>query len=111
MDFGIPVGSLPSKINSTIWQAVIYNKVMMQMTVDDFKAQFSSILEKVINGDEVQILYGRAKKPVATLTHIEEKPKKKRIPGLYKDYGPYWEDETFRLTPEWLFDDMDDLMR
>ena len=84
---------------------------MMQMTVDDFKAQFSSILEKVINGDEVQILYGRAKKPVATLTYIEEKPKKKRIPGLYKDYGPYWEDETFRLTPEWLFDDMDDLMR
>ena len=84
---------------------------MIQMTVGDFKAQFSSVLEKVINGDEVQILYGRAKKPVATLTHIEEKPKKKRRPlGSYEGKATYWEVENFRLTPEWLFDDMDDLM-
>ena len=68
---------------------------MMQMTVDDFKAQ-----------------YERTKKSVARITHIEEKQKNERRPlGLYKDYGPYWEDESFRLTPEWLFDDMDDLMR
>ena len=84
---------------------------MKQMTVGEFKAQFSSVLEQVMAGEDVQILYGRAKKPVATLTHVEEKPKRKRrIPGLYRDFGPYWEDEDFRLTPEWLFDDMDDLM-
>ena len=84
---------------------------MIEMTVGDFKAHFSSVLEKVIQGEEVQILYGRAKKPVAQLTQIMEKPKKKkRIPGLYKDYGPYWEDENFEITPEWLFDNMDDLM-
>ncbi|MCQ2592079.1 MAG: prevent-host-death protein [Treponema sp.] len=84
---------------------------MIQMTVGDFKAQFSSVLEKVLQGDEVQILYGRSKKPVAQITKIEEKPKKKkRIPGLYKDYGPYWEDETFEFTPENLFDNMDDLL-
>ncbi len=83
---------------------------MKQMTVGEFKAQFSSVLEQVMDGEEVQILYGRAKKPVATLTQIEEKKKKRRIPGLYKDFGPYWEDESFRLTPEWLFDDMDDLL-
>ena len=68
---------------------------MIQMTVDDFKAQ-----------------YERTKKPVATLTHIEEKPKKKRRPlGLYEGKATYWEDENFPLTPEYLFDDMDDLMR
>ena len=62
---------------------------MKQMTVGEFKAQFSSVLDEVMNGNSIQILYGRAKKPVAQLTKIEEKTKKKRIPGLYKDYGPY----------------------
>ena len=84
---------------------------MIQMTVGDFKAQFSAVLDKVLRGDEVQILYGRSKKPVAQITKIEEKPKKKkRIPGLYRDCGPYWEDETFEFTPENLFDNMDDLL-
>ncbi len=84
---------------------------MTQMTVGDFKAQFSSVLDKVLQGEEIQILYGRSKKPVALFTKIDEKPKKKkRIPGLYKDYGPYWEDEDFEFTPENLFDNMDDLL-
>jgi len=84
---------------------------MTQMTVGDFKAQFSSVLDKVLQGEEVQILYGRSKKPVAQLTKLEEKhKKKKRIPGLYKEYGPYWEDEDFEFTPENLFDNMDDLL-
>ena len=83
---------------------------MIQMTVGDFKAQFSSVLDKVMQGEEVQILYGRAKKPVACLSKFIEKKKKRRIPGLYKDYGPYWEDETFEFTPENLFADMNDLM-
>ena len=81
------------------------------MTVGDFKAQFSSVLDKVMQGEEVQILYGRAKKPVAQLTQINDKPKRKKRPlGLYNHLGPYWEDESFEITPEWLFDDMDDLM-
>ncbi len=84
---------------------------MKQMTVGDFKAQFSSVLEQVLEGDTIQILYGRSKKPVAQLTKIEEKKQKKKRPlGLYKDYGPYWEDETFEFTPENLFDNMDDLL-
>ena len=74
------------------------------------KAQFSSILKQVMDGEEVQILYGSEKKPVAVLRQIEEKKSRKQLPGLYKDFGPYWEDESFRLIPEWLFDDMDDLM-
>lgn len=83
---------------------------MTQLTVGEFKAQFSSVLEHVMQGEDVQILYGRAKKPVATLTHIEEKKLRKRPLGLYQGKASYWEDENFRLTPEVLFDDMNDLM-
>ena len=28
----------------------------------------------------------------------------------YARYDKFWEDESFEITPEWLFDDMDDLM-
>ncbi len=81
------------------------------MTVADFKAHFSTVLEQVLKGDEIEILYGRSKKPVARLTQIEEKPKRKKRPlGLYEGKATYWEDETFQLTPEVLFDNMDDLM-
>ena len=84
---------------------------MIEMTVGDFIANFSSVLDKVMQGEEVHILYGRAKKPVAQLTQINDKPKRKKRPlGLYNHLGPYWEDESFEITPEWLFDDMDDLM-
>lgn len=84
---------------------------MKQMTVGDFKAHFSSVLEEVMQGEEIQILYGRAKKPVACITKNVEKAKPKKRPiGLYNNMGPLWEDESFEITPEWLFDDMDDLM-
>ena len=81
------------------------------MTVGDFKAQFSSVLDQVMQGEEIQILYGRAKKPVAYFSKITETPKRKKRPlGLYEGKASYWEDESFEITPEWLFDDMDDLM-
>ena len=38
---------------------------MIQMTVADFKADFSSVLSRVQRGEHFQILFGRAKKPVA----------------------------------------------
>lgn len=84
---------------------------MIQMTVGDFKAKFSSVLEQVMNGEEVQILYGRLKKPVACLSKVTEKPKRKKRPlGSYEGKASYWEDETFEFNPEWLFDDMNDLL-
>ena len=83
---------------------------MKQMTVGEFKAQFSSVLDEVIKGNSIQILYGRAKKPVAQLTKLEEQTKRKKRPlGLYEGKASYWEDESFEITPEWLFDDMNDL--
>lgn len=35
------------------------------MTFGDFKAQFSTVLDQVLQDDEVQILYGLSKKTVA----------------------------------------------
>lgn len=84
---------------------------MIQMTVGDFKAQFSSSLNKVLDGEEIQILYGRSKKPVAQFTRIQEKSKSKKRPlGMYENKAFYWEDENFEFSPENLFDNVDDLV-
>ena len=34
---------------------------MISVTVGDFKSRFSDYLDSVINGEDVEILYGRAK--------------------------------------------------
>ena len=63
-----------------------------------------------MQGEEIQILYGRAKKPVARLTKFTESNKRKRRPlGMYNETASYWEDENFEITPEILFNDMNDL--
>ena len=46
---------------------------------------------------------------VACLSPVTEKKNRRRPLGLYNQLGPYWEDETFEPTPEWLFDDINDL--
>ena len=84
---------------------------MKQMTVGDFKAHFSSVLEEVMQGEEIQILYGRAKKPVARFTKYTESSKRKKRPlGMYNETASYWEDENFEITPETLCNDMNDLI-
>lgn len=83
---------------------------MKQMTVGDFKAHFSSVLEEVMQGEEIQILYGRAKKPVARFTKYTESSKRKKRPlGMYNEKASYREDENFEITPETLFNDTNDL--
>ena len=84
---------------------------MKQMAVGDFKAHFSSVLEEVMQGEEIQILYGRAKKPVARFSKYTEPSKRKKRPlGMYNEKASYWEDENFEFTPETLFNDINDLM-
>ena len=48
---------------------------MISVTVGDFKSRFSDYLDSVINGEDVEILYGRAKKPVAEFTKINDDKK------------------------------------
>lgn len=38
------------------------------MTVGELKARFSEVLKKVEKGQSIEVVFGRAKKPVAMLT-------------------------------------------
>lgn len=82
---------------------------MKQITVDDFEFHFYSILRQVMKGEEVQLLCGSSQIPVVCLSPVTEKNIKRRPLGTYDHLGPYWEDETFELSPEWFFDNMNDL--
>jgi prevent-host-death family protein len=50
---------------------------MQGMTIGDFKTHFSEVLKKVQQGESIQVLYGRAKTPVAVLGPVEQKKAKK----------------------------------
>ena len=68
--------------NLTSCQVDIYILIMIEMTVGDLKAQFSDVLSMVMDGMDVNILYGRSKKPVAKITRIEEPSEKRKIGTL-----------------------------
>jgi len=44
---------------------------MKALTVAQIKTHFSDVLTRVKNGENVKILYGKSKKPVAIITPIE----------------------------------------
>ena len=60
---------------------------MLQMTVGDLKAQFSMVLQQIKAGNDVEILYGRSKTPVARITGVEKAKKKRRPLGLLECMG------------------------
>lgn len=55
---------------------------MKSLPVGELKAHFSEVLEDVQNGETIEILYGKKRKPVAKIVPIEKgkKPKKKLRP-------------------------------
>lgn len=71
---------------------------MIQTTVGDFKARFSDLLDSVMQGDEVEILYGRAKKPVAKVSKIQEK--QKRVIGTLDGIASFYEADGGKITME-----------
>ncbi len=73
------------------------------MTVGELKAQFSDVLDKVEQGETVEILYGRAKKPVAQIVPMEKPKKKRRILGTYAHLGPINEVDDGKITIEEFF--------
>lgn len=74
---------------------------MIQTTVGDFKARFSDLLDSVMQGDEVEILYGRAKKPVAKVSKIQEK--QKRVIGTLDGIASFYEADGGKITMEEFF--------
>lgn len=71
---------------------------MLQMTVGDLKAQFSMVLQQIKAGNDVEILYGRSKTPVARITGVEKVEKKRRALGTYK--GTFTEVGDGKITLE-----------
>ena len=71
---------------------------MIQTTVGDFKARFSDLLDSVMQGNEVEILYGRAKKPVAKVSKIQEK--QKRVIGTLDGIASFCEVDGGKISME-----------
>ena len=58
---------------------------MYQLTVGEFKAKFSEVLQKVLKGESVGITYGRNKTKVAALVPYKTVPQGNKIKlGLFK---------------------------
>jgi len=76
---------------------------MEPMTVGELKTHFSQVLDRVQTGEKVQILYGRAKKPVAQIVPIVEVLPERPI-GLYEGKMKFHisEDFKFKTTEEFL---------
>jgi antitoxin (DNA-binding transcriptional repressor) of toxin-antitoxin stability system len=55
---------------------------MKALTVGELKAEFSDLPVQVQKGEDVQILYGRARKPVAVITSIEKNTGEKVCPDV-----------------------------
>jgi prevent-host-death family protein len=74
-----------------------------QMTVGELKARFSEVLEEVQQGETIEIVFGRAKKPVAMITPIQPPEKKWRKLGPLRHRGPVEIPPDFRMSDEELF--------
>lgn len=74
---------------------------MYQLTVGQFKAKFSEILSKVLQGESVGITYGKNKKKVAALVPYNKLPKEKRIKfGSLEGKASYKISRDFKMTDE-----------
>jgi antitoxin (DNA-binding transcriptional repressor) of toxin-antitoxin stability system len=78
---------------------------MKSLTVGEFKAQFSEVLELIRQGESVGVLYGKNKKPVAKLVPINDsKSKKKRKLGIWEGRVKVKFAPNFKMTDDELLD-------
>lgn len=73
---------------------------MQQLTVGEFKAKFSEILSKVLQGETIGITYGKNKKKVAALIPYKKYAGKKIILGSLKGKASYRIHYNFKMTEE-----------
>lgn len=71
---------------------------MYQLTVGEFKAKFSHVLEKVLQGESIGITYGKNKKKVATL--VPYKKHAKFTLGLLEGKASVAIHDDFKMTDE-----------
>lgn len=73
---------------------------MEQMTVADFKSKFSEVLSLVSNGENVQILYGRNRRPIAVLSAYDANNSGKRNIGTFNGIASFCEKDDGKITEE-----------
>lgn len=78
---------------------------MKTMPVGELKANFSEILDSVLQGQKIGIVYGKKKKPVAMIVpYVEDEVKGKRRIGLLEGKASVRFHDDFEMTTEELLD-------
>ena len=72
---------------------------MIALTVAEVKTNFSDLLVQVKNGENVRILYGKAKKPVAMIVPINEISKPRKI-GILDGKAAFHEKGNGKISEE-----------
>ena len=70
------------------------------MTVADFKSKFSEVISMVANGESIQILYGRTRRPIAVLSPCNSDTEGKRIIGTFDGIASFSEVDEGEITEE-----------
>ena len=73
---------------------------MQQLTVGQFKAKFSAVLEKVLKGESISITYGKSKKKVAALVPYHKHKQHKIKLGSLKGKASFKLHPDFKMTDE-----------
>ena len=73
---------------------------MEAMPVGKLKTNFSEVLEKVMSGERVGILYGRKKNPVAMIVPYKEEKKAERKIGILNGKTQIKFKDDFEMTPD-----------
>lgn len=73
---------------------------MKAFPVGELKSNFSNILELVQKGEEVEILFGKNKKPVAKIVPLHNQIKGKRILGILKGKSKISFAADFKMTED-----------
>lgn len=73
---------------------------MKSFPVGELKSNFSKVLESVKNGEQIGILYGKGKKPVAMIVPISSKKPAKRKIGFLDQKSKITFAEDFKISEE-----------
>jgi len=76
---------------------------MKSFSVGELKSIFSNILILVQNGEEIEILYGKNKKPIAKIVPLHELKKGKRNIGILKGKSKVSFAKNSKITTDELF--------
>ena len=73
---------------------------MIQLTVGEFKAKFSEVVQKLLQGEEVVISYGKKKEKIGVVVPYENyKKKKKKIKlGIWEGKATVKFAKDFKMT-------------